>query len=214
MGRLDTVEARIARNPYALISIVVVAIAAIGLWANQRGRPESQQRLQAEVLSPARVRALGLSVEVQYQVREGDGWRHGAVSVGPERLIDGEMVRVRAGDRLRLELSAHSACQAYAFTISPAGTVRQIPDRDSGPAAIGASGPMLLPSGDSWLVVGPDAGPWTLIVVLGDGSQDEMASLLRRHRLVPALRRSELATWLAGEVRSRGVVAVTWLVGG
>ena len=193
--------------------LLAAALAGLALWLMWPAEPAPG--LQVTTLSPARVSALGLSVEVQLQVRDGGSWKHHVVSVNQQQQEAVEDVRLGPGDRLRLALTSRQQSLVYAFVITPEGRVERLPADATRPVTVEPGKIILLPAGDSWFEVRASSTSdiaWDVVIVSANERQGDLEDLLLRHRQAAGARQEALTRSLVAEIRSRGAVSVRFSV--
>jgi hypothetical protein len=192
----------------AAVLTAAIALAAVLSWPSDPGGG-----LQVTTLSPARVAALGLAVEVQMQSPGSP--QHHVVSVNEGSPNADGNVPINDGDLLRLALTVREESLVYVFVIPPAGEVERMPEDASRPIRVEPGKIVLLPSGDGWLRLraAPDEdGPWDVVVVAGDTRQGDLEDQLMRHRQATGAQRDSLSQSLMAEIRSRGAVGIRFSV--
>ena len=198
--------------------VIVGLLASLALsLALSFGWPaDAENGLQVATLSPARVAALGLSVEVQLQMQGSNGPQQHVVSVNESQPEATDDVQIESGDLLRLALTVREQSLIYVFVITPEGQVERVPEDATRPIVVEPGKIVLLPSGDGWLrarTMGVDDGAWEVVIVAGDTRQGDLEDQLLRHRQTDSSRRAGLDQALVAEIRSRGAIAIRFSVG-
>lgn len=195
----ETTHRRTSRRLFLGVAAGLVALAAAWQWGVFR----TPVKLEVAALSPARIEALGLSVEIQCLPLEDT--TPVVYTIGPNGLgkrVDGV---IADGDRLRLTLGAQQSVRAYVFSISAEGQVKRLPDATARPVTVEPGRIAQLPSGDEWFEIQAGA---QFIVVLSEERESGLEDLQLRYQQANAEQRLALGQSLAAELRSRGAVSI------
>lgn len=199
----------------AVVALALAILLTAGLWFMEQG--EEPAGLQLATLSPARVSALGLSMEVQIRrLRQADqSQAHQVVMIDEDHPHVQAPEPLFAGDRLRLALSSHTSGMVYVFLLAPDGQLQRVPQDASRPTQLQAGTILLLPSGQDWLPVQQvqtATHVWELLVIASDSRQGDLEDQLLRQRQASSAQRDALTRSVVAEIRSRAAVALRFHV--
>ena len=168
-------------SPYIPVVALVFTAAVIVAVLYPDGSLTGGQQQVLRVLSPARARALELTLELHTEARRGDGWHPQVLSTAGRDSAVAPGV-VHEGDRLRLALAAELSSGWYVYAVGPSREPVRIPDVAAGPLRATRGDVLWVPSGDAWFSIGPPYGSWSVLILASRERLGDLEDLDLRYR--------------------------------